>query len=132
MKKYMRKHIIKLFALSYIVPFAGKIRSFTRSANIILPLILIGGLIVCAELYSWLYILLPLLAVACFFGFGYFYFCPLTDKDFPLLDDIQRWQYEAFQRRVTPEPKSYNAQWVLWVNPLAITITLTILFTLIL
>ena len=103
MKKYMRKHIIKLFALSYIVPFAGKIRSFTRSANIILPLILIGGLIVCAELYSWLYILLPL-----------------------------RWQYEAFQRRVTPEPKSYNAQWVLWVNPLAIAITLTILFTLIL
>ena len=60
----IRKYIIKLFALSYIVPFAGKTRSFTRSANIILPLILIGGLIVCAELYSWLYVVLPLLAVA--------------------------------------------------------------------
>ena len=128
----IRKHIIKLFALSYIVPFAGKTISFTRSANIIFPLMLIGGLIVCDELYSWLYAVLPLLAVACFFGFGYFHFCPLTDKDYPLLDDTQRWQYEAFQRRVTPEPKSYNAQWVLWVNPLAIAITLIILFTLIL
>lgn len=124
------KHIIKLFALNYIVPFAGKTRSFTRSANIILPLILIGGLIVCAELYSWLYVVLSLLAVACFFGFGYFHFCPLTDKDFSLLDDTQRWQYEAFQRRVTSEPKSYNARWVVWVNPLAIALVL--LFTLIL
>ena len=126
----IRKHIIKLFALNYIVPFAGKTRSFTRSANIILPLILIGGLIVCAELYSWPYVVLPLLAVACFFGFGYFHFCPLTDKDFSLLDDTQRWQYEAFQRRVTSEPKSYNARWVVWVNPLAIALVL--LFTLIL
>nr|WP_314803511.1 hypothetical protein [uncultured Capnocytophaga sp.] len=126
----IRKHIIKLFALNYIVPFAGKTRSFTRSANIILPLILIGGLIVCAELYSWLYVVLPLLAVACFFGFGYFHFCPLTDKDFSLLDDTQHWQYEAFQRRVTSEPKSYNACWVVWVNPLAIALVL--LFTLIL
>ena len=126
----IRKHIIKLFALNYIVPFAGKTRSFTRSANIILPLILIGGLIVCAELYSWLYVVLPLLAVACFFGFGYFHFCPLTDKDFSLLDDTQRWQYEAFQRCVTSEPKSYNARWVVWVNPLAIALVL--LFTLIL
>lgn len=128
----MRKYIIKLFALSYIVPFAGKTRSFTRSANIIFPLMPAGGLIVCAELYSWLCVLLPLLALACFFGFGYFYFYPLTDKDFSLLDDTQRWQYEAFQRCVTSEPKSYNAQWVLWVNPLAIVITLIILFTLIL
>ena len=128
----MRKYIIKLFALSYIVPFAGKTRSFTRSANIIFPLMLVGGLIVCAELYSWLYVLLPLLALACFFGFGYFYFYPLTDKDFTLLDETQRWQYEVFQRRVTSEPKSYNAQWVLWVNSLAIVIALIILFTLIL
>ena len=128
----LKKYIIKLFALNYIVPFAGKTISFTRSANIIFPLMLIGGLIVCDELYSWLYAVLPLLAVACFFGFGYFHFCPLTDKDYPLLDDTQRWQYEAFQRRVTLEPKSYNAQWVLWVNPLAIAITLIILFTLIL
>lgn len=128
----LKKYIIKLFALNYIVPFAGKTISFTRSANIIFPLMLIGGLIVCDELYSWLYVVLPLLAVACFFGFGYFHFCPLTDEDYPLLDDNQRWQYEAFQRRVTLEPKSYNAQWVLWVNPLAIAITLIILFTLIL
>ena len=128
----LKKYIIKLFALNYIVPLAGKTISFTRSANIIFPLMLIGGLIVCDELYSWLYVVLPLLAVACFFGFGYFHFCPLTDKDYPLLDDTQRWQYEAFQRRVTLEPKSYNAQWVLWVNPLAIAITLIILFTLIL
>lgn len=128
----LKKYIIKLFALNYIVPFAGKTISFTRSANIIFPLMLIGGLIVCDELYSWLYVVLPLLAVACFFGFGYFHFCPLTDKDYPLLDDTQRWQYEAFQRRVTLETKSYNAQWVLWVNPLAIAITLIILFTLIL
>ena len=128
----LKKYIIKLFSLNYIVRFAGKTISFTRSANIIFPLMLIGGLIVCDELYSWLYVVLPLLAVACFFGFGYFHFCPLTDKDYPLLDDTQRWQYEAFQRRVTLEPKSYNAQWVLWVNPLAIAITLIILFTLIL
>ena len=128
----LKKYIIKLFALNYLVPFAGKTISFTRSANIIFPLMLIGGVIVCDELYSWLYVVLPLLAVACFFGFGYFHFCPLTDKDYPLLDDTQRWQYEAFQRRVTLEPKSYNAQWVLWVNPLAIAITLIILFTLIL
>ena len=127
-----RKYIIKLFALNYIVPFAGKTISFTRSANIIFPLMLIGGLIVCDELYSWLYAVLPLLAVACFFGFGYFHFCPLTDKDYPLLDNTQRRQYEAFQQHVTPETKSYNAQWVLWVNPLAIAITLIILFTLIL
>lgn len=128
----MRKHIIKLFALNYIVPFGKKTKSFTRSANIIFPLMLAGGLIVCAELYSWLCVLLPLLALACFFGFGYFYSYPLTDKDFSLLDDTQRWQYEAFRRRVATEPKSYNAYWVLWVNPLAIVIALTILFTLIL
>ncbi len=128
----LKKYIIKLFALNYIVPFAGKTISFTRSANIIFPLMLIGGLIVCDELYSWLYAVLPLLAVACFFGFGYFHFCPLTDKDYPLLDNTQRRQYEAFQQRITPETKSYNAQWVLWVNPLAIAITLIILFTLIL
>jgi hypothetical protein len=128
----MRKYIIKLFALNYIVSFGKRTKRFTRSANIIFPLMLVGGLIVCAELYSWLYVLLPLLALACFFGFGYFYFYPLTDKDFSLLDDTQCWQYEVFQRRVTPEPKSYNAYWVLWVNPLAIVIALIILFTLIL
>lgn len=128
----MRKYIIKLFALSYVVPFAGKTRSFTRSANIILPLILIGGLIVCAELYSWLYILLPLLAVACFFGFGYFHFSPLTKVDIPLMDSTQCWQYQQLLGDNSNPPTQYNARWVVWVNPLAIAITLVLLFTLIL
>lgn len=128
----MRKYIIKLFALSYIVSFGGKTRSFTRSANIIFPLMLVGGLIVCAELYSWLCVLLPLLALACFFSFGYFHFFPLTNKDFSLLDNSQRWQYEVLQSPVISEPKSYNVRWVLWVNPIATVITLILLFTLIL
>lgn len=128
----IRKYIIKLFALNYIVPFAGKTRSFTRSANIILPLILIGGLIVCAELYSWLYILLPLLAVACFFGFGYFHFSPLTKADILLMDSTQCWQYGQLLGDNSNPPTQYNARWVVWVNPLAIAITLIILFTLIL
>ena len=126
----MRKYIIKLFALSYIVSFGGKTRSFTRSANIIFPLMLVGGLIVCAELYSWLCVLLPLLALACFFSFGYFF--PLTNKDFSLLDNSQRWQYEVLHSPVISEPKSYNVRWVLWVNPIATVITLILLFTLIL
>ena len=128
----MRKYIIKLFALSYIVSFGGKTRSFTRSANIIFPLMLVGGLIVCAELYSWLCVLLPLLALACFFSFGYFHFFPLTNKDFSLLDNSQRWQYEVLHSRVISDPKSYNVRWVLWVNPIATVITLILLFTLIL
>ncbi len=128
----IRKHIIKLFALSYIVPFAGKTRSFTRSANIILPLILIGGLIVCAELYSWLYILLPPLALACFFGFGYFYFYPLTKADIPLMDSTQCWKYQQLLGDNSNTPTQYNARWVVWVNPLAIAIALVLLFTLIL
>ncbi|MEB3005771.1 hypothetical protein [Capnocytophaga sp. G2] len=128
----MRKYIIKLFALSYIVSFGGKTRSFTRSANIIFPLMLVGGLIVCAELYSWLCVLLPLLALACFFSFGYFHFFPLTNKDFSLLDNSQRWQYEVLHSPVISEPKSYNVRWVLWVNPIATVITLILLFTLIL
>ena len=128
----MRKYIIKLFALSYIVSFGGKTRSFTRSANIIFPLMLVGGLIVCAELYSWLCVLLPLLALACFFIFGYFHFFPLTNKDFSLLDNSQRWQYEVLHSPVISEPKSYNVRWVLWVNPIATVITLILLFTLIL
>ena len=128
----IRKHIIKLFALSYIVPFAGKTRSFTRSANIILPLILIGGLIVCAELYSWLYVVLPLLAVACFFGFGYFHFSPLTKANIPLMDSTQCWQYQQLLGDNSNTPTQYNARWVVWVNPLAIAIALVLLFTLIL
>ena len=128
----MRKYIIKLFALSYVVPFAGKTRSFTRSANIILPLILIGGLIVCAELYSWLYVVLPLLAVACFFGLGYFHFSPLTKADIPLMDSTQSWQYQQLLGDNSNPPTQYNARWVVWVNPLAIAIALVLLFTLIL
>ncbi|MFC2355268.1 MAG: hypothetical protein ACFNLQ_07315, partial [Capnocytophaga ochracea] len=92
---------------------------------------LIGRLIVCTEPYSLLYTLLTLLIVACFFGFGYFLFCPITNKDFYSLDDTQRWQYETLCRCSSPEPKSYNACWVLWLNPVATAITLVLLFTLI-
>lgn len=123
----MRKQIIALFALDYKVFIFGRLVSWTRSANIIFPLMLLCGLLTISD-STTAHCLTPvaycLLGMALFFGFVYFRIKPLQETDYDYFDQVQRfmWDYKNFNK---PEPlKKYNSALAFWVNPLAILIVL--------
>nr|DAF21618.1 MAG TPA: hypothetical protein [Caudoviricetes sp.] len=123
----MRKWIIKLFALDYIVNVGGTKVNFTRSANIIFPSLLgTMTLSACHSPLWWIAALITLIGV--FFGFFYFKFKPLNSSDIHYFDDCQLYSWWVFnKRRHVPELRNFNGTWVLTVNPIAIMIFLSIL-----
>ncbi|GIM52022.1 hypothetical protein CAPN004_10520 [Capnocytophaga cynodegmi] len=121
----MRKAIIKFFALDYKIFIFGRVVSFTRSANVIFPLVVFNGLLavkenVPLELSLFAFILL---ALAMFFGFIYFDIKPLKDSDYDYFDEVQKsiWDYKE---KGIVRPTKCNGTWVFWVNPLSIVIFL--------
>lgn len=123
----MRHFIIKFFALDYIVSFFGKKINFTRSANIIFPLMLLCGSLILADkpLTSSVMILaFCLLGVALFLGFGYFRLFPLKAKDAKYFDEVQLFCWYFFHNKTSKEPKKINSWWALWLNPILIAVFL--------
>lgn len=92
----MRKLIIKYFALNYIVRIFGTTQSWTRSANVIFPLFILGGMSLLSELYTSLLVIICLIGIAAFFGFVYFQFFPLTENDRKYFDESQNWQFNRY------------------------------------
>jgi hypothetical protein len=92
----MRKLIIKYFALNYIVRIFGTTQSWTRSANVIFPLFILGGMSLLSELYTSLLVIICLIGIAAFFGFVYFQFFPLTENDIKYFDETQNWQFNRY------------------------------------
>ncbi|MFJ1328156.1 hypothetical protein [Capnocytophaga canimorsus] len=122
-----RKHIIKFFALDYKVFIFGRLVSFTRSANVIFPLVVLCGMLNLSDsgtAYRLLPIAYCLLAIALFFGFVYFRLKPLTQADYDYFDQVQKFIWKARQNKQTPEPKRWNGSWVFWVNPLVVVLFL--------
>ena len=123
----MRKWIVKLFALDYIVNVGGTKINFTRSANVIFPSLLgTMTLSACHSSLWWIAALITLIGV--FFGFFYFKFKPLNSSDIRYFDDCQLYSWLVFKNhRNVPELRTFNGTWVLIVNPIAIMIFLSIL-----
>lgn len=93
----MRKTIIKFFALDYKIFIFGRVVSFTRSANVIFPLVVFNGLLavkenVPLELSLFAFVLL---ALALFFGFIYFDIKPLKEIDYKYFDDVQKFTWDV-------------------------------------
>ena len=123
----MRKQIIKFFALDYTVFMFGRRITWTRSANVIFPLVLLSGYLTMSD--SLLnYCLIPiaycLLAIALFFGFIYFRIKPLKQADYDYFDEVQQYVWNAYHHKATEQPKNYTPQWMFWVNPVLFTLTL--------
>lgn len=115
----MRKQIIKFFALDYKVFIFGRLISWTRSANIIFPLMLLSGYLTLIEnpLKIPAYILL---AVATFFGFFYFLIKPIKQTDYDYFDEVQKFMWDYKNNRELNEPEKWNNPLLFWVNPLAV------------
>lgn len=124
----MRKWIVRLFALNYVVKIGGKPHNFTRSANFIFPslaLTMVSSAYHCP--YWWIALLLFLFFA--FFGFMYFRFKPLTNDDIRYFDEpqLQAWWFINNYRYKT-ELKKYNGLWVVLINPIVFIVLVVILF----
>lgn len=119
----MRKQIIEFFALDYKVFIFGRLVSWTRSANIIFPLMLLSGGLTIDE-NPLRFIAYGLLVMALFFGFIYFRIKPLQESDYDYFDEVQRFMWDFHHNKNPKEPQKYNSVWVALVNPLAIVLFL--------
>jgi len=112
----MRKLIIKFFALNYIVQIFGTTQSWTRSANVIFPLFILGGMSLLSELYTSLLVIICLIGVAAFFGFLYFQLFPLTENDRKYFDEAQNWQFNRYNNidDIDNSVKTNSVLTILW------------------
>jgi hypothetical protein len=115
-KYFMRKLIIKFFALNYIVQIFGTTQSWTRSANVIFPLFILGGMSLLSELYTSLLVIICLIGVAAFFGFLYFQLFPLTENDRKYFDEAQNWQFNRYNNidDIDNSVKTNSVLTILW------------------
>ncbi|MFJ1429474.1 hypothetical protein ACILE2_01550 [Capnocytophaga canimorsus] len=120
-----RKHIIKFFALDYKVFIFGRLVSFTRSANVIFPLVVLCGYLNLSDKTCLVPTIFAycLLAIALFFGFVYFRLKPLKQVDYDYFDQVQKF---IWKNKQVAQPKRWNGSWVFWVNPLVIILFLII------
>lgn len=115
----MRKFIVKFFALDYI--YKGV--TWTRSANIIFPLMLLNMAFGLLDVSDWLqYVGMALLFIALFIGFVYFKIKPLTENDFKYMDKVQLMQYHKFYKSYTEVVVYENTIVSFLVNPIAVLI----------
>lgn len=124
----MRKQVIKFFALDYKVFMFGRVVSWTRSANVIFPLVVLCGVLTISDsalAYGLLPIALIALLLAVFFGFIYFDLKPLTESDYDYFDDVQRAMWDNHNKNIQKPIEKYNSIWALLVNPASV-ITLII------
>ena len=111
----MRKFAINFFALDYVVRVFEKTYSWTRSANIIFPIIILCGLsTIFAPTFLW--VLIPILAIAAFFGFAYFLMWPLTDDDIKYMSQTQLFKYCVRHNMDAKAITKYDNSCVFWVN----------------
>ncbi len=123
----MRKQVIKFFALDYKVFIFGRVVSWTRSANIIFPLMLLSGGLTIDE-NPLQFIAYSLLAIALFFGFVYFRINPLRDTDYDYFDDVQRFIWDSYHNKPVTEARCFSLKWAFWVNPITILLFLCFYF----
>ena len=123
----MRNTLIKLFGLNYRFIFFGKSITFTRSANIIYPSILLLGL--SCELYDrqtnlFTMILMFLMffefIMVLFFGFIYFWMFPIKYDETKYLDDVQKFGYSLKNNTIIDlkDINPTNKLWIFFVNPI--------------
>ena len=124
----MRKLIIKFFALDYIVRVFGSTYNWTRGANVIFPLFILGGMSLLSELYTLLLIIICLITIAAFFGFVYFQLFPLTENDRKYFDDVQRWQFNRYYNIQQQIDVKTNSIWCLLSNIIFIALFLVYYF----
>ena len=125
----MRKLIVKLFALDYIVKIGSKKLGFTRSANFIFPSLLATMTLSATHNPYW-WVGLVFFFIFVFFGFVYFRIKPLQTEDVHHFDDPQLYAWFVYHNyRYKTEPTRYNGFWVLLVNPICIIIFLFVLFS---
>ncbi|MDO4230231.1 MAG: hypothetical protein Q4C98_10480 [Capnocytophaga sp.] len=125
----MRKHIIRFFSLDYVVFMFGRQISWTRSANVIFPLIILSGMFSMIssdeKVFEILkFILYGMLILSVFFGFIYFRIKPLKQADYDYFDEVQRFIWDYRHTGSVGEIKNYTPQWVFWVNPILFILTL--------
>ncbi|GIJ96563.1 hypothetical protein CAPN001_11320 [Capnocytophaga stomatis] len=120
----MRKFIIQFFALDYAVFMFNRRVTWTRSANVIFPLMTLNGLLalkenVPLELSLFAFILL---ALAIFFGFIYFDIKPLKDSDYDYFDDVQKftWDVREGKHPLDTAYQSFSTDKHLFVIPMSV------------
>ncbi|MDO4782999.1 MAG: hypothetical protein Q4A09_07285 [Capnocytophaga felis] len=120
----MRKAIIKFFALDYKFFIFGRVVSFTRSANVIFPLVAFNGLLAIKEntplelsLFAFI-----LLALAIFFGLIYFDIKPLKEIDYKYFDDVQKftWDVREGKHPLDTAYQSFSTDKHLFVIPVSV------------
>lgn len=128
----MRKFIIQFFALDYAVFMFNRRVTWTRSANVIFPLMTLNGLLavkenVPLELSVSAFVLL---ALALFFGFLYFDLKPLQPEDYKHFDDVQKFTWEIQQGKHPLEmtEQVQSSTWAFWCNPIAVFIFLILCY----
>ena len=121
------KQIIKLFALDYTVYMFGRRITWTRSANVIFPLVLLNGLMTLKDVPFFAYLTaVCLLFISLFLGFLYFDIKPLKETDYNYFDKVQKFTWDMYHSNtpVDIEKSPMSKQWVFWVNPVLFTLTL--------
>lgn len=126
----MRKFLVKFFALDYVVRIFGRSVNFTRSANILFPLLLTTMTLYAFNFTYW-WVSFSLFFLASFFGFFYFRIKPLDFEDIDYMDEVQVhiW-FVSNNKRFQSEKTPYNGTWVFFVNPFFIFIFLISFFLL--
>ena len=124
----MRSFIVKFFALDYIGRIFGKKYRFTRSANVIFPLLLLAGMLRMFDVSPYIFwSAVGLFFLAAFIGFVYFFIFPLTDKDIRYFDDPQFFQWCVRQKHeALPKIDRYNGAWVVLLIPMLIVVWVVI------
>lgn len=113
----MRKLIVKLFALNYIVVLFGKSISFPRAANMIVPAL-------CLATVFDSYITLLLLIITVSIPFVYFH---LYSVKYNELDKSQKLQYENASSKYADlyrETIKFKNVHLLLINPVAVIATI--------
>ncbi|GIZ15272.1 hypothetical protein [Capnocytophaga catalasegens] len=123
----MRKQVIKFFSLDYIVFMFGRQIRWTRSANIIFPLMVLSGALTIAQ-SPLRFVSLGLLAIALFLGFGYFLLLPLRQADYDYFDEVQKYIWDFHHHKAIGTIQKYSSNWTLWVNPITILLFLCFYF----
>lgn len=95
----MRKYLINNFALYHRYKFLWLIKgSSLRAPRIIFPLFVISGLVtylnpVWPDIIWWCWLAYVPTLISLYFGFIYFEFYPIKNKDWDLLDEEQKYDF---------------------------------------